>query len=137
LSEITVNWEKAIRDLQAIGTTWASDLEKLKSDLESVVYNLTHLEVKLKIEGEDEPIRKTELNLITGDITVTFPAGTDIKGIDIEKINIATIKMAREELKERIGKLLELIEILINAISPVGTLKSVLDVIKASIPERK
>jgi len=56
LNEIKVNWEKAIRDLQ---TTWAHDLEKLKSDSESVVYNLTHLKIKLKVEGEDEPIRKT------------------------------------------------------------------------------
>ena len=108
LSKLKVNWEKAIRELQ---TTWVHDLEKLKTDLESVVYNLTHIKIKLQIEDEDQPIRKTELNLITGDITVTLPAGIDIEGMDIEKINIAAIKMAREELKERISKLLELIEI--------------------------
>lgn len=130
MSGLIVNWEKVIRDLQSMGTTWTSDLEKLKSDLESVVYDLTHLEVELKIEGGDEPIRKTELNLITGDITVTFPTGTDINNVDIEKINSATIKMAREELQERTDKLLEVIQILINAISPNGPLKSILDIIK-------
>lgn len=125
--------EKAIRDLQTVSTRWTSDLEKLKSDLESVVYDLTHLEVELRIEGQDKPIRKTELNLITGDIAVTFPKGADISEDDIEKIHSAAMKMAREELKERIDSLLKLIDMLINAISPGGPLKSILEVTKAAV----
>lgn len=133
MSELTVNWEKTIRELQTLGRTWTGDLEKLKTDLESVVHDLTHLEIELKIEGEAEPLRKTEFNLITGDITVTLPRGTDLAKLDIEKINTEAITMAREELEKRIEKLVEVIEILISAITPGGSLRSILGLINSAI----
>ena len=133
MSELTVNWEKTIRELQTLGRTWTDDLEKLKTDLESVVHDLTHLEIELKIEGEAEPHRKTEYNLITGDITVTLPKGTDLEKIDIEKINTEAVTMAREELEKRVEKLIKIIEILINTITPGGSLKSILDLINTAI----
>lgn len=133
MSELTVKWEETIRELQSVGVTWTNDLEKLKTDLDSVVHDLTHLEIELKIEGEAEPLRKTEYNLITGDIIVTLPKGTDLESIDVEKINAQAVTMAREELEKRIEKLVNLIEILINAISPSGSLKSILDSINSAI----
>ena len=133
MSELTINWEKTIQELRTIGKTWTSDLEKLKTDLESVVHDLTHLEIEIKIEGEAEPLRKTEFNLITGDITVILPKGTDLEKIDIEKINTEAIIMAREELEKRVEKLVNIIEILINAITPGGSLKSILDLINSAI----
>ena len=116
-----------------MGTTWTTDLKKLKTDLESVVHDLTHIKIELKVEGEAEHIRKTEFNLITGDITVILPKGTDIEKIDIEEINTQAITMAREELEKRIEKLVKVIEILINAITPGGSLKSILDIINSAI----
>jgi len=133
MSEIPKDWKKAIEDLKDISSKWPSDLQSLKADLESVIHNWTHLKIELKIEGMDTPIRKTELNWITGSISVTLPKGTKIDKIEIEKINSEAIKIAREELKERITHLRELIELLINAISPGGTLKSTLDLIKTSV----
>jgi len=133
MSEIPKDWKKAIEDLKDISSKWPADLQSLKADLESVIHNWTHLKIELKIEGMDTPIRKTELNWITGSISVTLPKGTKIDKIEIEKINSEAIKIAREELKERITHLRELIELLINAISPGGTLKSTLDLIKTSV----
>jgi len=133
MSEIPKDWKKAIEDLKDISSKWSSDLQSLKADLESVIHNWTHLKIELKIEGMDTPIRKTELNWITGGISVTLPKGTKIDKIEIEKINSEAIKIAREELKERITHLRELIELLINAISPGGTLRSTLDLIKTSV----
>ena len=133
MSENPKDWKKAIEDLKDISSKWPSDLQSLKADLESVIHNWTHLKIELKIEGMDTPIRKTELNWITGSISVTLPKGTKIDKIEIEKINSEAIKIAREELKERITHLRELIELLINAISPGGTLKSTLDLIKTSV----
>jgi len=133
MNEFYVDWKKTTKDLRNIGSKWSSDLKLLKTDLESVIYNLTHLKIELKIEGMDTPIRKTELNLITGDLSVTLPKGTKIDEIKVEEINSEAIEMAREDLKERIIHLRELIELLINAISPTGPLKSVLDLIKTSV----
>ena len=133
LSNFSEDWEKKIQELENIGTKWVSDLEKLTIDLESVVYDLTHLEVEIRIEGETDPIRRTEINLITGDISVTLPKGKILDDVDIEKINIEAIKLAREELSDRIDKLVNVIEILVKTLVPGGSLISIIEVINSAL----
>ncbi len=132
MSEFGEEWGKKIQELGNINAKWVSDLEQLITDFETVVHDLTHLEIEIKIEGEPEPIRKTEINLITGDIMVTLPKGTSAD-TDIEKINTEAVKIAREELSERVDKLIKVVDILIKTLTPGGSLISIIDMINEAL----
>lgn len=119
-------------DFDTISKEWQDDLKKLEAQLKNAIHDLTHLTVEVKIDGKNETIRKTELDLISGDIIVTLPKTTEFTETEINQINEKAIALGREELKQRTEKLKEIIETLINCfnISPTGPVSDGLKLIQ-------
>lgn len=67
--------------------------------LDDAIYNLTHMTIELRIEGTDEITRKTEMDLISGDITVWLTGNQTEE--QINQINEKAIQIAREELRQK------------------------------------
>jgi DNA repair exonuclease SbcCD ATPase subunit len=98
---------------------------KLAKRLEDAMYNLSHMTIELRKEGSNEIIRKTEIDLISGDITVWLSGNPTEE--QINQANEKAIQMAREELDKRCERLQTVIQTCITAIAPGGSLAKAIE----------
>ena len=127
---------KPFLDLEKLSAQWQSDLKKLQEDLQSVMHDLTHTTIEIKVEGQKTPIRTTEIDLVSGDIVITLPKESQLTEEQINEINEKAIQMARDELEKRMEKLRQIIEALIKVLQgmvPGGAIKQGLDIIGAIV----
>ncbi len=81
--------------------------------------------IELRIEGTDEITRKTEMDLISGDITVWLTGNQTEE--QINQINEKAIQIAREELDKRCERLQTVLQTCINAIAPGGPFANLIE----------
>jgi hypothetical protein len=116
-----VTFNELFPDYQALVEKWNVDFLEMKSKIENAIQDLTHLTVEIKVE-EGLGSRKTEIDLVSGDVTITLPKIPSEE--DLAKIQAEALKMAQENLDKRIDLMVRIIKVVCEAISPTGPLNS-------------
>ncbi len=127
-------------DLDDVGKQWSADLEELQKTLKSAMHDLTHTTIEIRIAGQPDPIRSTEIDLISGDIVITLPKDSKLSEEQINQINEKAIQTAREELEKRMEKLRQIIDALIKVlqgmVAPGTAVAQGLEIMKAIVSQK-
>ncbi len=115
-----VTFSELFPDYQALVTKWNDDFVKMRKDIENVVRNLTTLSIEVKVDSSVSS-RKTEIDLISGDVTITIPKEPENKE-EMAKIQADALDLALKTLDKRIDALIKIVDVVCKALSPTGSL---------------
>jgi hypothetical protein len=136
----TKNEENQKNVLDDLNTQWQKDLEELQKNLKTTNHDLTHTTVEIKKEGQEDPVRKTEIDLISGGIVITLAKDSNLSEEEINQINEKAIQMAREELQKKMEQLSliiqKLIEVLGGMVTPGSAVAQGLKILEAFVPAK-
>jgi len=114
-----VSFPDLFPDYDALVKKWNDDFMQMKKDVENVVHNLTTLSVEIKVDSSITS-RKTEIDLISGDVTVIVPK--DLDKDELSKVQAEALDLALKNLDKRIEALIKIVDVVCKAISPTGSL---------------
>ncbi len=115
-----VSFSELFPDYPALVNKWNVDFEKMRKDIENVVHNLTTLSVEVKVDSSVTS-RRTEIDLISGDITITIPKEPADKD-ELAKIQAEALDLALTNLEKRMDALIKIVDVVCKALSPTGSL---------------
>ena len=122
-------------DYDALIRRWTGDFNKMRTDIENTIHNLTTLTIEIKVDNKVSS-QKTEIDLISGDVTITV--SKEPTKDDLTKLQADALDLALKNLDKRIDALIKIVEVVCKAISPTGSFndlfKTLANVIKPVQP---
>ncbi len=135
-NELTINKDV----FEDVNKQWQKDLEALQNNLKTTIHDLTHTTVEIKKEGQEDPIRKTEIDLISGDIVITLSKDSNLSEDQLNQINEKALQIAREELDKKMARLNEivgkLIQVLGGMVAPGSAIAQGLKILEVFVPSK-